>query len=407
MILTPVQLLFLLPALAVALVCTRRGWDVPDAVGASVALTMAAIWARTGALSVPLVGDVWSLPLGFAALLWIAVRVPRVREWLLMVDTEKEARRLQAAAHTTIVQERAKVATLRREAVERKANTGITHVIESLYSALPTDEWLPMVNDKADEAPHLFVYGPTGSGKTELAQAIAGQRDGGVVIIDPKPPRPGQIKWGGASYTMIDDGGTYTEIDTQLRCVRAELGRRLRLMKQGDPSYNEPLTVIVDEYKRLVAECESAPDLFLALSDIGRELGMRGIFCSQSNRVKASGIDGQGDTRDNFIEITLDRQHRATLEWDGQRYQLDTREVVTLARSAVLSGREWRPSGPVPVSVPVSAVGKTDTETGRDAGTLIETLRRLRLAGITRDHARAVGFEFRNEDWTEAGQETS
>jgi hypothetical protein len=206
--------------------------------------------------------------------------------------------------------------------------------------------WLRLINDRTDEAPHLFLYGPTGSGKTLLAQVIAGDRGDDLCIIDPKPPRPGEVKWGGLPYVMIDDDGGYTAIDTALRQVRAEGNRRLAAMKAGTAPAT-PLTIILDEYKTLARVCpDSAPALFLFLSDIGRELGMRLIVLSQSRLVKSLGIAGQGDTRDNFVEIVVDKQHRAMLTWDGSTYMLDTTRVAEVAARPLPHSRHWSPVRP-------------------------------------------------------------
>src|SRR5262249_27931444 len=134
--------------------------------------------------------------------------------------------------------------------------------------------WLAQVNDRPDEIAHLAIFGPSGSGKTSLCQGILAARAGQVVVIDPKPPRPGQTKWGGLPYVRIDSDGTYRTIDAALRALRREVNVRLAALDAGVES--PLLTIVLDEYKALVRECpESAPDLLLRISDIGRELGMR------------------------------------------------------------------------------------------------------------------------------------
>jgi hypothetical protein len=68
---------------------------------------------------------------------------------------------------------------------------------------------------------------------------------------------------------------------------------------------------------------------------------MRLIILSQSRGVVALGVKGQGDTRDNFVTITLDRQRRATLAWDDATYALDTAPVVARASAPIPVARQW------------------------------------------------------------------
>jgi hypothetical protein len=202
--------------------------------------------------------------------------------------------------------------------------------------------WLALVNDRPDDIPHLAIYGPSGSGKTRLCQGILYARGGQYAVIDPKPAMRGQIKWGGIPYARIDPDGSYRSIESMLRALRTEVNARLVALDRGGEAV--PLTVVLDEYKLLARECkDSAPDLYIKLSDIGRELRMRLIVLSTTRGVRGLGIEGLGDTRDNFITIELDRQHRATLEWDGATYLLDTAPVIALGQRAIPAARWWQP----------------------------------------------------------------
>jgi hypothetical protein len=70
---------------------------------------------------------------------------------------------------------------------------------------------------------------------------------------------------------------------------------------------------------------------------------MRLIVLSTTRGVRGLGIAGLGDTRDNFVTIELDRQHRAMLEWDGTTYELDTTSVLAHGQQPILSARWWQP----------------------------------------------------------------
>lgn len=202
-------------------------------------------------------------------------------------------------------------------------------------------DWLALVNDRPNDIPHLAIYGPSGSGKTLLCQGILQARGDQHAVIDPKPAAPGRIKWGGMPYAKIDPDGSYGSIEAALRALRAEVSCRLVALDDGVEA--PALTVVLDEYKLLARECkDSAPDMYVKLSDIGRELGMRLIVLSTTRRVRGLGIAGLGDTRDNFVTIDLDRQHRAMLDWDGTTYLLDTAAVRALGQQSIPPARWWQ-----------------------------------------------------------------
>lgn len=214
---------------------------------------------------------------------------------------------------------------------------------ESPPRVLPIREWLAIVNDEPDDAPHLFIYGASGTGKTTLAQAILQDRLGQVVIFDPKN-RPG--KWGAAPAIGVDPGGRYTSIEAGLQGVLDELHQRQDTMASGGAEF-VPLTVVLDELPLLNRNTQQATLVLKEISEIGRELGMRLVILSWSKRVKELGIDGSGDAIDQFVLITLRRATRRRLgflAWDEDRYPIALHEVVVLARRPIAAGRFWLPA---------------------------------------------------------------
>lgn len=238
---------------------------------------------------------------------------------------------------------------VRRRLAELEAQRANTHSPPAATPApqdstplLPAPRWLAIVNDRPDQVPHLAVYGPSGVGKTTLVQGIVAQRGGKLCIIDPKPTPPTRRKWGGLPYLKIDRDGSYRTIATGLTDLRSEFNRRLVALEEGETL--EPLTVIIDEYKLLARTLKDlAPQLYIDLSDLGRELHMRLIVLSTTRSVKGLGIAGMGDTRDNFVTIEIDRQHNATLEFDDETYTLDTASVVAAAGQPFPAERWWSP----------------------------------------------------------------
>lgn len=164
----------------------------------------------------------------------------------------------------------------------------------------PRERWEPILNHRPDEVPHLFVYGPTGSGKTVFAQHLIASRDDQVVVLDPK----WQVgKWGGAPAHTVDDEGGFAPIDAAAAQLLAEFRRRLRLHKERQVAV--PLTVVIDELPDLNDECPNVRRLFLALLRMGRELRMRLVALSTGRGVEDLGLRGRGDARHNLVTVRL------------------------------------------------------------------------------------------------------
>ncbi len=242
-------------------------------------------------------------------------------------------------------------------------------VLEStpMTATLPIAVWLQRVNNYPDDAPHTLVIGGTGSGKTTLVQAIIATRHGQVAIADPKW-QPG--KWGGLPCTPIDDDGGFTQIDALLGAVLIETRRRLVALKRGQTTFT-PLTLVVDEFVTVKMECPtSAPALLKLLGSIGRELRVRLIAISTSERVRALGIEGEGDIRENYTIIRMGKpaiaaqpacaqQPRpACLEWRGVCHPIATDGVHRLAGTSFPSTSGW--------IVP----SQTAPSIGRESGTI-------------------------------------
>ena len=187
----------------------------------------------------------------------------------------------------------------------------------------PRRLWAHLLNTMSDEAPHLFIYGPSGSGKTVFAQHLIADREGMVVVLDPK----WQLgKWGGAPAFTVDDEGDYEPIDAAAAQLLTEFRRRLQLHKQGQAA--EPLTVIIDELPDLSDASPHVRKLFLSLLRMGRELRMRLVALSTGRGVEDLGLKGRGDARRNLVTVRLGAA-AAELRPD----------MATLARPAVLELR--------------------------------------------------------------------
>lgn len=211
--------------------------------------------------------------------------------------------------------------------------------------------WLQIVTNEPDRAPHFVIAGESGTGKTTVAQAMLAERGGLVAIADPKPTRPGAVKWAGMPYASIGAGGDYRAIEALFVAVLAEVDRRLAQMRQTRSPF-VPLTIICDEWLTLLAKCESAVKLY-ELATIGRELGMRLILLSTSDQVKSLKLDGRGDLRENFRFLRLgdkalgaqpacaDQDRPACLEWRGKNLPISLDTIYERAAAAATRADVW------------------------------------------------------------------
>ena len=191
-------------------------------------------------------------------------------------------------------------------------------------------EWLNLVNHHPDAVPHLFIEGGSGAGKTTLALAILGDRPGPIAIVGVKPDD---------QWTQAAEGYTYrsNEREPKLAALLDDVRRRL---DDGDKS---GLTIVLDDFTRLASDHPAAVQLYKLVADVGRSLRIRLILIARGRQVKGIGASGESDLLDHFVFITVQRGHRATLEYDEEAHPLDTERVSELARP-LPGARLWQPA---------------------------------------------------------------
>jgi hypothetical protein len=208
--------------------------------------------------------------------------------------------------------------------------------------ALPLAQWLDIIQDQPDEHPHLIVYARSGAGKTTLVKAILAQRPGQVAYLSPKPGEFGDVTY--PTIRVVDDEPSYDQIETGLRQVLRELGRRLTL---GVAHQHEPLTIVLDDYATLKIKCPSAPKALFEVGTIGRSLRMRLVIVTTTKRVKGLGLDGLGDALDNFVELELPKETRfvsgfLTLD-EREPLAIDLAGTHQLSQQPIATARWWVP----------------------------------------------------------------
>lgn len=224
----------------------------------------------------------------------------------------------------------------------KPAPTAETPTLEPVKPAeqrpLTLDAVLVAVNEDVDNLPHLILYGDSGSGKTFLAQLIAGSRPGQLVILDPKRPQGWKgPKWGGLPYVCRAKGlpegldlreflaRSYAPLVSALHSVVAEMVDRYdRQEAQREPF--EQLTVVLDEARNSVSESPELAELYKKIISIGREVNVRLILLSTTDRVGPLGFAGEGDAMDSLGEVRLGlfavnvKRELATTADEGTKY---------------------------------------------------------------------------------------
>ena len=151
----------------------------------------------------------------------------------------------------------------------------------------------------------VLVYGGRGTGKTSLLKHLvaARQRAGtDVRIIDPH--FGANDSWAGYGYgTVVGTALDYDGLETELKAIVGEMV--LRFQQRGA---HRPMLVVIDEWRDFVREKPAVADLMLKLVTKARKVGIDVMLISHSRNVKALGIQGEGDLRENFTIVHTQRE---------------------------------------------------------------------------------------------------
>jgi len=180
-----------------------------------------------------------------------------------------------------------------------QVTTGQTKMLGSgqiIPQLLPPTELLSLL-DKADR---VLVKGASDAGKTTILQHIA-QRSNGVFIIDPHFA-PGI--WPVARSRIVGAGRDYPAIDKFLAQLMAEVNGRYLRRAKGELNF-EPITLIIDEFNSIRAECDQAGRIISTLIRESRKVHLRLFIGSHSELVKPLGLEGQGDVREGLLIVRL------------------------------------------------------------------------------------------------------
>lgn len=155
------------------------------------------------------------------------------------------------------------------------------------------------------QSPCLIIAGGRGSGKTELLKHLVGQRGG--LVID---PHASPTKWG--DVRVVGAGGRYDQIDLVLEWLVLTMRSRLHQIGTGEVAEGDhkPLPVFVDEWRAIRKNLPSAPDKLGDLLTEARKVNIDLVVASPSAQVKTLGFEGEGDLREGFDIVQLNRRTR-------------------------------------------------------------------------------------------------
>ena len=228
---------------------------------------------------------------------------------------------------------------------------------------------LPALAHIFQSTPHIAVLGKTGSGKTKMAETMIRLTDGQIAIIDPKWKMTTPPKWGGLPAATIDDDASYSTIDTMLNSLWIAFRSRIVASKSRDITF-EPLFIVWDEINDVIEELPEQAKRLRRLARLAREYNVKLMIFPQSDRVKALGLEGHGDARENFLWLYLGDDARtearklvnnkqmsqedydefiteqwpAILEHTGTWYIVDRTEVETINKRPIDHSRAWFPN---------------------------------------------------------------
>lgn len=176
-----------------------------------------------------------------------------------------------------------------------------------------------------DTAQCGLIVGQRDSGKTTLLQHVISRRLGRshVLVLD---PHSHPSRWPGGSQ-VVGTERDFVKIEAALRGLLALMNKRYRdigkgLVVEGE---HEPVTVIIDEWRAIVLELgKPAADIIKTLLAESRKTNIDVLVGSHSERVKALGIEGEGDLKEGFVivRLTINKltgERKATIDYgDGE-----------------------------------------------------------------------------------------
>lgn len=163
----------------------------------------------------------------------------------------------------------------------------------------------------------LIVGSSSDVGKTSLLQHIVlrKQHSSKVIVID---PHTWPNKW--PTGVVVGMGRNYKEIDQALTALVRLMTKRYDEIGKGlvaEMGHNK-ITIIIDEWRAIVANVKGASDAIKALLTESRKAAFSVFVATHSDRAKPLGLEGEYDLKDGFTIVRLffvgNGQRHATLD---------------------------------------------------------------------------------------------
>lgn len=157
-----------------------------------------------------------------------------------------------------------------------------------------------------DTAQCALIVGQRDSGKTTLLLHVISRRlaFSHVLVLDPHtwPGRwPDGCQVIGAERNFAAIGRALRALENLMNQRYKEIGKGL--VKEGD---HEQVTVVIDEWRAIVHQLgRDAGDIIKTLLAESRKTNIDVFVGTHSERVKALGIEGEGDLKDGFVMVRL------------------------------------------------------------------------------------------------------
>ena len=176
-----------------------------------------------------------------------------------------------------------------------------------------------------DGAQCALIVGQRDSGKTTILQHVINRRLGKsyVLVLDPHS-HPARWPQG---CDVIGTERDFQKIENALKGLLALMNKRYRdigkgLVREGE---HRPVTVVIDEWRAIVHQLgKPAANIIKTLLAESRKTNIDVFVGTHSERVKALGIEGEGDLKEGFVLVRLainklTGERKATIDYgDGE-----------------------------------------------------------------------------------------
>lgn len=273
------------------------------------------------------------------------------RVWVWAVHAHKLANFERRRWLADVIKAEAEAAAAKARSYFVETNTGVFVLdgiaISQFYPAvsasklladipLPLPEPEPPVKRLLDIVwPHILILGPTGSGKTTVANHLidAAEYDAIIYALDPHATqnRLKGLPWSPRAR-VIGDGRDWPAIDTMLVSLLVEMDNRFK--QRPDPLLPTPYSLLPiyianDEWLAVLKNCPHAREFFETIGSEAAKVNMHLMIATQAATVDDLGCSAA--VRDNLVELRLDHalkaHNRGELRWGKRR---DSIEVVEL-----------------------------------------------------------------------------